>query len=64
MEVRKYLEFFRRRWLSVLLVTLASVAIAGALTASQTPRYTATTRLFFSVQGGTSADDLAQFHVH
>ena len=60
MEVRKYLELFRRRWLSVLLVTLASVAIAGALTASQTPRYTATTRLFFSVEGGESASDLAQ----
>lgn len=60
MELREYLDVLRRRWVSVVVVTLVMVAAASALTLATTPRYTATTRLFFAVEGGQSVTDLAQ----
>lgn len=60
MELRDYLEILRRRWLGATLVALVVLAIASALTLLATPRYSATTRLFFSVQGSESVTDLAQ----
>jgi succinoglycan biosynthesis transport protein ExoP len=59
-ELRDYLEILRRRWLGVLVVTVAVLAAASALTLLSTPKYTATTRLFFAVQGSQSVTDLAQ----
>ncbi|GAA2096370.1 polysaccharide biosynthesis tyrosine autokinase [Microlunatus panaciterrae] len=60
MELRDYLTILRRRWITVVVVTLATVAAAAALTLTMTPQYTATTRLFFGVQGGESVTDMAQ----
>ncbi|GAA1432540.1 polysaccharide biosynthesis tyrosine autokinase [Microlunatus lacustris] len=60
MELRDYLEILRRRWLGATVVALAVLATASALTLLSTPQYTATTRLFFSVQGSESVTDLAQ----
>lgn len=60
MELRDYLEILRRRWLGAMVVALAVLAAASALTLLSTPKYTATTRLFFSVQGSESVSDLAQ----
>lgn len=60
MELRDYLDILRRRWSAVVVVTLATLAVAAALTLLMTPKYTATTRLFFGVQGGESVSELAQ----
>lgn len=59
-EIRDYLGVLRRRWVSILIVALATLAVAAAVTFALTPRYTATTRLFFGVQGAQSGSDLAQ----
>ena len=60
MELRDYLTILRRRWISVLVITLAVLAAATGLTLASTPTYTGTTRLFFAVEGGESVTDLAQ----
>lgn len=60
MELRSYLEILRRRWILILAVGLSALAVAAVVTLSMTPRYTATTRLFFGVEGSGSATDLAQ----
>jgi succinoglycan biosynthesis transport protein ExoP len=60
MELRDYARILRRRWSSIVIVTLAMVALAATITLVITPKYTATTRLFFAVQGGESVTDLAQ----
>ncbi len=60
MDIRDYLTLLRRRWLSILAIALATVAATAAVTFSLTPQYTATTRLFFGVQGADSGSDLAQ----
>jgi succinoglycan biosynthesis transport protein ExoP len=59
-ELRDYLEILRRRWVGATAVALAVLAAASALTLLSTPKYTATTRLFFAVQGSESVTDLAQ----
>lgn len=60
MELREYLEVVRRRWLSVVVVAL--VILAGVLGATllMTPKYTATTRVFFAVEGTGTVSELAQ----
>jgi capsular exopolysaccharide synthesis family protein len=60
MNWHDYLIVVRRRWLSILVVTLAVLALAAVFNLAVTPTYTATTRLFFGVQGGQSVSDLAQ----
>lgn len=60
MELRDYLEILRRRWVGATVVALSVLAAVSALTLLATPQYTATTRLFFSVQGSESVTDLAQ----
>ena len=60
MELRDYLEILRRRWTSVVIVALAVLGATSAYTWLAAEKYTATTRLFFAVQGTESASDLAQ----
>jgi succinoglycan biosynthesis transport protein ExoP len=55
----EYLEILRRRWLGVLLIALTTLALASIVTLVMPMKYTATTRLFFSVPGA-SASELAQ----
>jgi capsular exopolysaccharide synthesis family protein len=59
-ELRDYLAVLRRRWVSLLVVALAVLLAAAAVTFSMTKQYTATTRLIFAVSGSQSAADLAQ----
>lgn len=59
MEPREYLDILRRRWLSVLIVTLITLAAASLVTLAMPQRYTASTRLFFAV-AGDNVTDLAQ----
>ncbi|HZA06028.1 MAG TPA: polysaccharide biosynthesis tyrosine autokinase [Propionibacteriaceae bacterium] len=60
MDLHDYLEVLRRRWVSVTIVALATIAVAAAATLAMTTKYTATTRLFFAVQGSKTTTDLAQ----
>jgi succinoglycan biosynthesis transport protein ExoP len=59
-ELRDYLAVLRRRWVSLLVVAVAVLLAAAAVTFSMTKQYTATTRLIFAVSGTQSAADLAQ----
>ena len=60
MELGDYLDILRRRWLGVLIIVLATLALASAVTLVMPKKYTATTRLFIAVSGTQSATDLAQ----
>jgi tyrosine-protein kinase len=44
----------------VAIVALATIAVAAAATLAMTTQYTATTRLYFAVEGTESVTDLAQ----
>jgi len=59
-ELHDYLDVLRRRWITVTIVALITIAAAAAATLAMTPKYTATTRLFFAVEGSKTATDLAQ----
>ncbi len=48
MELREYLRIVRRRWVSILLVTLVAGVAAAVFTALQTPIYASSARLFVS----------------
>ncbi|MGI3781864.1 MAG: Wzz/FepE/Etk N-terminal domain-containing protein, partial [Janthinobacterium lividum] len=54
MDLRGYLKVLQRRWISILVITLATLAVAAAVTFALTPKYTSSTRLFFGVQGAQS----------
>jgi tyrosine-protein kinase len=58
-EPREYLDILRRRWLSVLIIALTTLAAASLLTLAMPKKYTATTKLFFAV-AGESVSELAQ----
>ncbi|GAB2571054.1 tyrosine-protein kinase domain-containing protein [Microlunatus antarcticus] len=60
MDLRGYLKVLQRRWISILVITLATLAVTAGITFALTPQYTASTRLFFGVQGAQSGSDLAQ----
>jgi succinoglycan biosynthesis transport protein ExoP len=60
MELREYVRVLRRAWLVVLVFMLAGLGVAALLALVQTPRYTATTQLFFGVGQGKSVTDLTQ----
>ncbi|MGI3784893.1 MAG: polysaccharide biosynthesis tyrosine autokinase [Janthinobacterium lividum] len=60
MDLRGYLKVLQRRWISILVITLATLAVTAGITFALTPKYTASTRLFFGVQGAQSGSDLAQ----
>jgi succinoglycan biosynthesis transport protein ExoP len=59
-ELQDYLGIVRKRWVSILVVTLISAGAAIGLSLALTPMYTASTQLFVSVQGGASTSDLLQ----
>ncbi|SDQ68480.1 polysaccharide biosynthesis tyrosine autokinase [Quadrisphaera sp. DSM 44207] len=60
MELGDYMRILRKRWLSVLVITVLGVAAAAAATLLATPQYRATTQLFVSAQTGDSGSDLLQ----
>ncbi len=59
-ELRDYFDVLRRRWMSFGLVLLVVLMGASAYALLAPARYTATTRLFFAVQGSGTVTDLAQ----
>jgi polysaccharide biosynthesis transport protein len=60
MDLTHLSQLLRKRWLTIALLTLACVLAAGAVSYAMTPRFTASTRMHFAVQGGESVADLAQ----
>jgi polysaccharide biosynthesis transport protein len=59
-DVHENPRFLRRRLTSITIVALATLAVAAAVTLSMTTKYTATTRLFFAVEGSEAAADVAR----
>lgn len=60
MELRDYVGVLRRRWRTIAIIVALVLAVATAATLVQTPKYTATTRIFFGVEGTGSAAEMAQ----
>lgn len=60
MELRDYMSSLRKRWLSIVAVTLTALALSAVVTIATTPTYTARTSLFFVVGGSGSVTELAQ----
>ncbi|PJI94725.1 polysaccharide biosynthesis tyrosine autokinase [Luteimicrobium subarcticum] len=60
MELQDFVATLRKRWLTVVVCTLAGGLLAFTLAAFQTPMYTASTQLYVSVQGDSSAGALVQ----
>lgn len=60
MEVQDYIAVLRKRWLSILLVTLLTTGGAVAATFMTTPTYTAASQVFVSVRTGSTSSDLLQ----
>lgn len=60
MGLRDYLDVLRQRWLSVVVPTVLATVAAATLSALATPTYTSTASLFFSLQNGNTANELAQ----
>ncbi|GEK21491.1 chromosome partitioning protein [Cellulomonas xylanilytica] len=59
-EIQDYLVILRKRWVSILAITLITGAAAFALSLTMTPLYQSKTQLFVSVQGGSSTSELLQ----
>ena len=60
MELRDYLAIVRKRWLSIVLITVLATAAAVAATLTATPTYTARSQVYVSVRTGGSTADLLQ----
>lgn len=60
LELQNYLQVIRKRYVSILLVTAAALAVSLGLTLAQKPIFEAHSQLFVSVKGGNSATDVAQ----
>jgi succinoglycan biosynthesis transport protein ExoP len=60
MELKDYVRVIRRRWLSIVAITLVGLGLAATYTFLQTPLYQAKSQLFVSVKGGASAVDVSQ----
>src|SRR5215217_8101089 len=50
-EPREFFDILRRRWLSMVAITLLTLASVAAMTLMMPKSYTATTRVFFAVSG-------------
>ncbi len=60
MELHEYLTIMRKRWLSILLITVFAAGAALGVSLAMTPQYTASTQLYVSVQGAANSSDLLQ----
>lgn len=60
MELADYLRILRKYWISVIVVTVAGVLVAGIVSAVMTPTYTASSSVFVTVQSGGTAGELQQ----
>lgn len=60
MELKDYLVLLRKRWVTVVVVSVLGVVLAGAYSLLATPTYSARSQVYVSVQGSDSTTDLLQ----
>ena len=60
MELRDYIRILQKSWVLIVLLTLAAVGVASAVSIVQTPKYSATAKVFVSTQGGGTTSELQQ----
>lgn len=60
MELKDYLRLLRRNWILIVACTLLGTVLAGILSISLTPQYTARTKLFAAAQNSGSITELQQ----
>jgi capsular exopolysaccharide synthesis family protein len=60
LELRDYLRVLRKRWILIVILTLAGVAGAALLSILTTPLYQASTKVFVAVQSTGAVGDLVQ----
>ena len=60
MDLLNYFAVLRRRWISATIVALTTLAVVAGATLAMPTKYTATTRLFFALEGSESVTDPAQ----
>ncbi len=60
MELSRYLQVLRKGWLPILLASVLGMGCAALYSVTATPKYRATTSVFFSVVGGDSVSQLLQ----
>lgn len=60
MDLREYLALLRKRWLLIVALTTAGVAVAAVYTVLSEPLYRSRVQLFVSTQGASSNSDLLQ----
>ncbi|MGY2064494.1 polysaccharide biosynthesis tyrosine autokinase [Blastococcus sp. SYSU DS0619] len=60
MNLRGYLDVLVRRWLTVVVVGAVCLGASLGLSLAATPVYSASASLFFSLQSGNNANELAQ----
>ncbi len=54
MELRDYLRIARRRWMTILVVTLLAITATALFTLRATPQYASSARLFISTPESTA----------
>ena len=60
MELKDYVAIVRKRWVSIVLVTVLVTGAAVAMTLLATPLYSARSQVFVSVRTGDTSTDLVQ----
>src|SRR5690606_14634472 len=60
MDLRDYIRVARRNWVLIVLFALMGTATGAAFTLTQTPEYTATSKVFVSTSSSQNVADLAQ----
>ena len=60
MELRDYIRILRKSWVLILVLALTGIGVASALSILQTPKFSATAKVFVSTQGSGSTSDLQQ----
>jgi len=59
-ELRDYIRILRKSWVLILVLALTGIGVASALSILQTPKFSATAKVFVSTQGSGSTSDLQQ----
>lgn len=60
MELRDYIRILRKGWVLIVLLTLVGVGAASAFSILQTPKFSATAKVFVSTQSSGTTSELAQ----
>jgi capsular exopolysaccharide synthesis family protein len=59
LNVTEYLRIIRKRWISVVALTLAGIVLASVFATTRTPTYTATSQVFVSFHGAEPTSEPA-----